>query len=119
MKVKFTKNVTLTPAWRGNSALPPDDQFAIDLQAMNFADFMDAVSSFPTADDDANVQTVKLSSTFAKHLPKYATVLRLEDDDGPVDITRIVGLPFYAELAVEALMKLINISTPSGGDEKN
>lgn len=119
MKVKFTKNVSFTPKWRGNDTLPPADQFVVQLQGMNFADLMDTVGSFPTATDDANMQTLKLSVAFAKYLPKYAVFEKLEDNDGPVNVERVVDVPFYAELAVEVLMKLINISTPSEADEKN
>jgi len=120
MKVKFSKQVTITPAWRGNDSLHPADQVKVDLAVLEFDDLVTLMEAFQSKAGDGSGVDTKVIGAMAKDiLPRYAVIHNLSDDDGEVDIIRIAQYPAYLDLTTEILMKLAEVSTPSKEDEKN
>jgi hypothetical protein len=120
MKVKFSKQVTIYPAWRGNQDLHPAEQVRVELSVLDFNDLVTLMEAFQTKTKDGQGVDTKVIGTMAKDIiPRYATIHNLSDDDGVVDAQRIAQYPAYLDLTTEILMKLAEVSTPSKDDEKN
>jgi hypothetical protein len=120
MKFKFTKQVTFIPTWNGNDKLPEAEQVSVTLGVMDFADLMamlDAMRSNVAADGKPDAAKVLL--TAGSLLEKYAKLFNLEDDDGVVDLPKIVRYSAFIGLAMEIMLKLSAISTPGDNDEGN
>lgn len=132
MKVKFSKSVQFTPEWNKNRELPEKDQIKLVLKPLLFDDLlaiMDALGG------NKIIQEVKESGAEAVRervdmprvikevgalLPKYVTEFSgLEDDVGPITIEEITQYPAFLGLAIEVLMKLAEISSPSEETEGN
>lgn len=120
MKVKFTKSVTFTPLWNNNTALPDDEKVTVTVNVMSFADLMkllDSMREFKA--DDGAPDASKLLVAAGDLLGRYATVHNLSDDEGPVDMQKLTKYSAFIGLAMEIMLKLSEVSTPSADDVGN
>jgi len=120
MKHKFTKQITFTPAWNGNDKLPADEQVKVKISVMTFADLMAMLDAMrENVGADGKPEAAKVLMSAGALLSKYAQVDNLMDDDGPVDVAKVVNYSEYISLAMEIMLKLSAISTPGDNDAGN
>lgn len=132
MKVKFSKIVAFTPEWNDNLQLPEGERVKLNLKPMKFDDLMlvmDALGgqSAVEAAREGGAEALQSRLDMAKFLgstrdilAKYASDLTgLDGDDGALTMEDVVTYPAFMGLAIEVLMKLASISTPSETTEGN
>lgn len=126
MKFSFSKDVEYVPEWQGNSELPKKEQFSCKLTTLNMASLMliaDAFSEAGVTGENTTVEPNKMKpilDQIGPLLPKHVEVNGLFDDKGAkITIEEIVEYPVFLGLAIELLMKLSEISSPSDADVKN
>jgi hypothetical protein len=119
MKIKFSKSVKFVPTWNGNRELPEQEQIKTVLSVLKFGDLQRVYEAFPKNDGNSADRVEKFSVLTLEYLPKHCVLEGLEDDDGPVELDRVISYPTYTQLASEILMEIIRISSPKGDDEKN
>lgn len=127
MKVRFSLLTKYTPEWNQNRDLPEDERVTVGLKTLESMDMLELADALERQGVDGEVDSTKMTAKDIKSLlsetgrllPKYAEVSGLEGDDGPIDINKVVTYPDFMELAVELLMELANISSPTEEDIKN
>lgn len=113
MKVNFSKGGTFVPKWKGNDALPLNDQFSVDMKPLLMGDLMDLMDA-----QGAGMKTMYgVASTI---LPNYVNVSNLFDvDNQPVTLEAMMKHPAYMSLVTEIVNELVGISMPSDEETKN
>lgn len=129
MKVKFSKQVKYVPTWNGNRDLPEEERISCELTVLNMGSLMDLIDSFQSLSVDGKVDTDKVESSsmkpiieqFGSLLPKHVVNFQgLYDDAGKaIEVAEIVEFPKFMHLAIELLLQLSSISSPSEDDVKN
>ena len=127
MKVQFSLKTVYTPKWNGNEELPKKQRVTADLQALESMDLLtlaDALERAGFSKEDGEVevgheQAKTLLEAVGDLLPKYAVIVNLEGEDGPLGVDEVVKYPLFQELAMELLMALAGISQPTEDDVKN
>lgn len=128
MKVSFSKEQKFIPEWKGNQDLPPEEQISCVLGILDMAALMDLLDAFSESGLQETVDTDKIEGgkikailqQFGDLLPKHVTELKgLFNESGEaITIENIVTYPIFLNLALELLMKLSMISSPSEDDAK-
>lgn len=132
MRVNFSKAVEYIPEWNGNTSLPTVQQIKVTLRPMRFEHVMSVMDAMGgnaalaaaqggSAEElAAQINTAHVVTEIATILPMYAeNLLNLDGDEGALSIADISTYPSFMNLAVELLMKLVSISTPTETDEGN
>jgi len=119
MKIKFHKGATeFIPEWNGNKALPVSEQVKVILNPIQMGDLLDIVDAI--SQQNAGTTNLRPIMTVAQSvLPKYAQIVNLEDDDGPVDIEKVLTFPAFLTLVPEIVNQMANMASVSGDEEKN
>jgi len=129
MKVDFSTTVPFTPEWRQNRELPKEEQVSCDLTVLDMNALMSLVDAFTamgiegTVDTD-NLDTAKIKpilEQFGSLLPAHIeNFIGLYDKSGrAVTVEDVVKYPRFLNLALELLMQLSTISSPSDDDAGN
>lgn len=127
MKVTFSLKSVYIPKWNGNKELPKKQRLTVDMQALESLDLLtlaDALERAGFSKDDGEVdiaadQAKALLEAVGDLLPKYTVFNGLEGDDGPLGVEEVVKFPLFQDLALEVLMALAGISSPTEDDVKN
>ena len=127
MQINFSKTVKYVPTWRGNQDLPEDQQFSCELTVLNMAELMSLLDSFTAIGLEGQVDTDTVENNkikpvideFGTLLPSHVQMAGLNTQHGAVSVEDIVTYPIYLNLALELLMKLSEISSPSDDDVGN
>jgi len=129
MKIDFSLSVPYTPEWRGNKDLPETEQVSCKLVVLDMGSLMSLVDAFTEMGITGEVDTDNISGDKIKPvLDQFGSLLpaHVEDFTGLYDasgraltVEDIVKYPRFLNLALELLMKLSEISSPSDDDVKN
>lgn len=129
MKVSFSKTQPYVPIWNSNRDLPEDQQIKCILGVLDMAALMNLLDAFTQAGLAGKVDTDRIDGSrirpvlnqFGDLLPKYVTEFNgLFNSSGEaVTVGDLTTYPKFLNLALELLMKLSEISSPSEEDAKN
>lgn len=125
MKIEFSNTVPFVPEWNNNSKLPEKEQIKTELKVLQMGSLLGLIEAFQKAqssEDGASKQSIRPVVEEFKHLiPEHVVKLTgLYDGSGKALTTEdIVNYPNFLNLTLELLMKLAEISSPLGEDEKN
>ncbi len=129
MKVNFSKSQSYVPEWNGNRDLPETEQVKCSLSILDMNALMNLLDSFTAVGLTGEVDTDKVDSNkikpvlaeFGNLLPSHVTHFEgLFNASGEaITIEDLVTYPIFLNLALELLMKLSEISSPSEDDTKN
>lgn len=129
MKVKFSNIVSYTPEWNGNRKLPAAEQVNVQFKVLPLGAYLDLVDQIQAAgltgkvdtDDKGNLSKMRpIVKAAADILPDHVELFGLTDDAGSmISVATVAGFPAFLGLAVELLMKLVEVSSPSEDDEGN
>jgi hypothetical protein len=127
VKVRFSKSVEFVPAYNGNKALAPEDQFKADLRVLSTGDLLNVMDALQSSGVEGQIDTERANVNNMKEvialiptlLPKYATIKNLQGEEGELTINDVIDASFFLPLQVELLLQLSVISTPSEDAEKN
>lgn len=124
MKIEFSNTVSFVPTWNGNDKLPPKEQVKTELKVLQMGSLLGLIEAFQKAqsEDGGSKQSIRPVVEEFKHLiPEHVVKLEgLYDGSGKALTTEdIVSYPTFLNLTLELLMKLAEVSSPIGEDEKN
>lgn len=130
MQTDFSLTQSYIPEWNGNRALPEDEQIKAVLSVIDMGSLMRLVDAFSKTGiaSEGKVDTDNIDHSaiqpvlneFGGLLPQNVKLSNLKGKDGvEVTIEQVVKFPTFLGLALELLMKLMEISSPSEEDVKN
>ena len=129
MQIEFSELQEYRPEWRDNRNLPPEDQIVTKLKVMDIGTLMNILDAFSKVGLQGQVDTEVIESSKMKPiLAEFGQVLpnHVVEFDGlttkkgdKVTVEEVVKYPVYMNLAIELLMKIVEISSPSEEDSKN
>jgi len=129
MKIDFSLSVPYVPEWRGNKTLPETEQIKCSLTVLDMGSLMSLVDAFTEIGITGEVDTDNVSGDkikpvleqFGSLLPEHVTAFDgLFDAAGKaITVEDVVKYPRFLNLALELLMKLSEISSPSDDDVGN
>lgn len=129
MQVEFSAEVSYTPTWNGNDKLPEDERITCKLVVLDMNALIALVDAFSEAGITGEVDTDKVEGSVIKPvLKQFGELLpaHVQDFDGlyakkgeKITIEQVVNFPKFLNLALELLMKLAEVSSPSDDDTKN
>lgn len=127
MKVKFTVSQRFEPEWEGNRELPEDERISMTLCPLDLASLVELSDAFRAAGASENNTEVSQTdmmpvlNQFKHVLPQCVTDFKgLSNQDGTaIGVEQIIKYAHFTSLAVEILMKIVEISSPSDSDVKN
>lgn len=127
MKVKFSREVTVTPSWNGNETA--EEKFTATMKPVAFGELLEVLDAFQAAGIAAGaVDTSQLDGKVIRNildacsgvLNKYVTLRNLQDEQGvELTIKDVVTYGPFMMLAMELVGRLVQISTPTEEDEGN
>lgn len=129
MKTDFSKDHDYTPEWNGNKELPEDEQVKCVLSVLDMDALMALLDAFTEVGIEGEVDTDSIDAAkikpvleqFGDLLPKHVTELsNLFGKKGDaLTIEDVVKYPVFLNLALELLMKLTEVSSPTDEDVGN
>ena len=124
----FSKKIKFVPEFNKNREQPAADQFNVEIQPVEMGTLLTMMDAFERMGVAGEVDTEKLGTDtiktmleqFGTLLPEHCKIVGLKDaDDNEITTDDVVRFGPLMPLAMELLLQLSQISSPSEDAEKN
>lgn len=124
----FSKKVTFIPEFNGNRDLPANARLSVEIKPVELGTLITMMDAFERMGMSGQVDTADLGTDtiktmleqFGALLPEHCKIVGLTDaSDEPIATDDVVRYGPLMPLAMELLLELSRISSPSEDAEKN